>query len=141
MSGDDVEEPITPSHLMVGRRMLSMPDDLGHLCDLDDEEFSLNPKRATSRVKHLNNLLNHFWKRWRSEYLSCLREVHAQQAKNTHSDNSPQISVGDVVVIKDDGLPRGQWKIGMIQTLLKGRDGLIRAAMSRLHLVVANIQC
>ena len=128
MSGEDLEEPITPSHLVVGRRILSMPDNLDYTCDLDDSEFTLDARQLTSRVKHLNNVLNHFWKRWRTEYLSCLREVHAQVAKRHHTNTDRPISVGDIVIIKDDHLPRGQWKLGMVQEILTGRDGLIRAA-------------
>lgn len=52
VSGEDMEEPITPSHLVVGRQILSLPDNLDYVCDdLDDEEFTLD---ATSRVRHLN---------------------------------------------------------------------------------------
>lgn len=28
MNSDDTEEPLTPSHLLVGRRILSLPDNL-----------------------------------------------------------------------------------------------------------------
>ena len=72
ISSEDLDEPVTPSHLIVGRRLLSLPDNLDYLCDPGDEEFTLDKNQVTSRVRHLNNLLNHFWKRWRTEYLSCL---------------------------------------------------------------------
>ena len=109
--GDDLEEPITPSHLVVGRRILNLPDQLDYLCDLDDEEFTLDKNEVTSRVKHLNNVLNHFWKR---EYLSTLREVHAQVVRRHPSNGEPPISVGEIVVVKDDHLPRGQWRLGVV---------------------------
>ena len=131
VSGEDLDEPITPSHLIIGRRILSLPDDASYVCDLDDEEFSLNSKQANSRVKHLNNILNHFWRRWRTEYLSTLREVHAHTMKKQGAEGSAQISVGDVVIVKDDHLPRGQWKLAVVQETLKGRDGLTRAAVVR----------
>ena len=41
VSADDEQEPITPSHLIVGRRILSLPDDLDQQCELDDPEFTL----------------------------------------------------------------------------------------------------
>ena len=40
VSGEDFEEPLTPSHLLVGRRILNLPDHIGYLCDPDDEEFA-----------------------------------------------------------------------------------------------------
>ena len=128
ISSEDLDEPVTPSHLIVGRRLLSLPDNLDYLCDLDDEEFTLDKNQVTSRVRHLNNLLNHFWKRWRTEYLSCLREVHSQLSRKTQGDSSV-IAVGDVVIVKDEQLPRGHWKLGVVQKVLTGRDGLTRAAV------------
>ena len=34
---DDLEQPLTPSHLMVGRRLLSLPDYLTYLEPEDDD--------------------------------------------------------------------------------------------------------
>ena len=129
VSGDDLDEPITPLHLILGRRILSLPDNASYVCDLDDVEFTLDIKQANNRVKH--NILNHFWRRWRTEYLSTLREVHGHIMKKQKADRSSPISEGDVVIVKDDHLPRGQWKLAVIQEALKGRDGLTRAAVVR----------
>jgi len=129
VSGEDMEEPITPSHLIVGRRILNLPDNLDYMCDLNDDEFTLDTNRATNRLKHLNCVLNHFWNRWRTEYLSSLREVHALISKKHPGDSKSSISVGEIVIVKDDRLPRGLWKLGIVQEVMKGRDGLTRAAV------------
>ena len=92
VSSDDLEEPITPSHLITGHRILNLPDDLNHLIDFKDEDFSLTRNQATARVKHLNNVLNQFWKRWRTEYLSELREVHAHTAKKRYRGEKTKVS-------------------------------------------------
>lgn len=129
VSSSDYEEPLTPSHLVVGRRLLNLPDYLGHACDPDDEDFEVNPSQLTKRVKHLASVLNQFWKRWRSEYLNELRECHRYSAKkNTHRFN---VSVGDVVIVHDDALPRGLWKLGRIREVYHGSDGLPRGALVR----------
>ena len=39
--------------------------------------------------------------------------------------------IGDVVLLKDK-LPHGQWRIGRIERLIKGKDQLVRAAKVRL---------
>lgn len=39
ISGDNMEEPITPLHLIIGHRILNLPDDLNYVCDLYDDEF------------------------------------------------------------------------------------------------------
>ena len=130
LSSDDMEEPLTPSHLIVGRRILNLPDHLSYMCDLDDSEFTLDTNQATNRVKHLNNILNHFWNRWRREYLSELREVHSNIAKNHPKGvGRSQIAIGDIVIIHDDQLPRGLWKLGKIQEVMRGKDGPIRGAV------------
>jgi hypothetical protein len=129
LSTGDVEEPLTPSHLIVGRRILSLPDHFGQMCDLDDRDFTLDSDQATNRVKHLNNVLNHFWNRWRREYLSELREVHSNIAMRQPNGKHSQVAIGDIVIVHDDHLPRGLWKLGKIREVLMGRDGQIRGAV------------
>ena len=74
-------------------------------------------------------MLNHFWKRWRTEYLNNLREVHAHISRRHPADSKSQISVGEIVIIKDDHQPRGLWKLGIVQELMKGQNGQARAAV------------
>ena len=64
---------------------------------------------------------------WKNDYLLSLRERTQTSLKHSkkQSPNLPQ--VGDVVLIKED-LPRGRWKIGRIQELVKGKDQLIQSA-------------
>lgn len=73
LSPDDVEEPLTPSHLMVGRRLLSLPDNLDY-SELGDEDYDMTSKSVQRRVKYLSNTLNHFWKRWSKEGCSQNQE-------------------------------------------------------------------
>ena len=114
---------------MIGRRLLNLPDYLGHVCDPGDEDFEINANQLTRRVKHLASVLNHFWKRWRSEYLNELRESHRYSAKKTSVHST--VSKGDVVIVHDDTLPRGLWKLGRIQEVLTGSDKQPRAALVR----------
>ena len=74
ISAGDMEEPLTPSHLLIGRRVLNLPDHLDYICEFGDEDFDIDSTQLTRRMKHLSNTLNHFWKRWRNEYLAELRE-------------------------------------------------------------------
>ena len=42
ISSSDIEEPLTPSHLVVGQRLLNLPDHLGFVCDPEDEDFEVD---------------------------------------------------------------------------------------------------
>ena len=75
VSLDDFEELLTLSHLLIGRRLLSLPDDLGCLDD-GDEEFTVDGDTLQRRARHLNSVVNHLWKRWAKEYLLELRNAH-----------------------------------------------------------------
>jgi hypothetical protein len=124
VSADDLEEPLTPSHLIVGRRLLNAPDHLGH----DPEDFELTPDILTRRAKYLSYIISRFWERWKKEYLVELREAHKQCGKNS---KAPQVSVGDVVIIHSDDQPRGMWNLGRVEELMIGNDGEARGAVLR----------
>ena len=108
VAADDLEEPLTPSHLLCGRRLMTNPDYLTSEQVDDEETFEINPDGLSVRVKHLNHTLDQFWCRWRREYLTNLREAHKNYCKKS---NAPRVSVGDVVTIHEDGQPRGMWKL------------------------------
>ncbi len=62
ISSLDIEEPLTSFHLLVGWRLLNLPHDLDSVPDLNDEDFEINASQLTKRMKHLANLIDHFWK-------------------------------------------------------------------------------
>ena len=64
------------------------------------------------------------WKRWTAEYVRSLRENHRRAGGN--QTRHPHI--GDVVIIQDDKKNRNQWKLAVVTRLIKGRDGIVRAA-------------
>lgn len=64
LSSDDLDEPLTPSHFLCGRRILTLPDGLSE-DNNSDEEFTPSQPELTRRLKYLNATLNQFWGRWR----------------------------------------------------------------------------
>jgi hypothetical protein len=125
LSAEDLDEPLTPSHFLYGRRILSLPDGLSEE-DVDDEEFTLTDAGLNRRLKYLNAVLNQFWKRWRGEYLLELRDSHRHHGGR--SDAAPP-SVGDIVLVGEEGKPRGLWKLARVSKLITGRDGHPRGAV------------
>ena len=80
-------------------------------------------------MHHLNRVLEHFWKRWKIEYLTGLRESHAYGQKVKRADG--EIAVGDVVLIYDPNQSRTMWRMGKVENLIQGSDGEVRGASLR----------
>lgn len=126
ISTEDVEEPLTPSHLLIGRRIIGLPNVL--LSDSDLNDWQPSPQCVTRRMDHLNTTLDHFWRRWTHEYLLELRESHHHERAKRRVDN---VSVGDVVLAHDEKTPRALWRLGKVEHLVTGIDGHVRGAVIR----------
>ena len=70
-------------------------------------------------------LLTHFWKRFTTEYLNELREHHKANSRT----GTVEIAVGDVVVVKNENLPRSRWSLERVTELVKSGDNEIRGAI------------
>ena len=77
ITSDDLNQPLTPSHLLHGWRLLNMPD----CSDSDevDEDYNAGTEVLTRRMKHLDKTLNEFWTQWQKEYLLELRGASESQ--------------------------------------------------------------
>ena len=85
-----------------------------------------NDETLQRRARHLNNVINHFWKRWNKEYLLELRNAHRYPSTSQQFSSARE---GDIVVIQDPNMPRGFWKVARITKLLMGKDGRARGAI------------
>ena len=116
---------MTPSHLLYGRRITSLPFDISVSDDdLTDPDHG-NEIDIRRRVKLQVIILQRFWKRWRHEYLTSLREFH-----RSSGDKKESIKKGDVVLVQDDG-PRSTWKLAVVKDLIRAGDNLVQAAEIR----------
>ena len=116
------EEPLTPSHLVIGRRLNTLPD----RTELSDDEDCAS--KLQRKARHLSKLIEHFRKRWTKEYLIGLREFHHC---GTQGDHDRKIKIGDVVLIHDENLPRRNWRLGEVTELIESKDGCERGAVLR----------
>ena len=117
---DGLSYTLSPSHLLHGRRITRLPNS-GHF-DIVSTHSAL-----TKKYKHQRKLLSQFTQLWRKHYLLSLRETHA--VKHKVLSGGVPISVGDVIIMKDDLMKRVFWKLGIMKELVKGRDSQVRAAL------------
>ena len=119
VSSEDLEEPLTPAHLMTGERLLTQR----HLPPSSSPIELNSQEECTRRYRHVQKLITQFWARWQREYLLELRQYH-----NARKVTSEEPAVGTVVIIKEDGTKRSNWRLGRIEEVLRGTDGHVRGA-------------
>ena len=125
MSEENYAESITPHHLLYGR-------------DVDRKNSYINYFIASDARKQLSNLqqiVSHINKRFYNEYILALRERH-QYDRQSHHPHLQNVSIGDIVLVKDVNLTRLCWKKGRITKLIKGNDGLVRGVTKCSALIV-----
>ena len=112
---------LSPSHLIRGRRVTNSPN-CSHF-----EIISTN-ETLSKRSRTQKHLLRQFTSQWCKDYLLSLRE---NQKTKSASRKFSRISIGDVVILKDNFTKRAFWKLAIVDSLLTGRDGEARAAVVR----------
>ena len=63
---------------------------------------------------------NSFWARWQLEYLHHLLQLNKWQ------NISPNLKKDDVVLLKDEFIPPGQWPLDRVVDIHPGKDELVR---------------
>ncbi|XP_077296682.1 uncharacterized protein LOC143918616 [Arctopsyche grandis] len=103
--------PLTPGHFLIGRPLLAIPQ---------------SRVMETTNIKHqylqMIKATSEFWNRWSLDYISSL------QIRNKWKQQKDNIKIGDLVVIKEEGLPTTAWALGRVRQVYPGGDGLIRVA-------------
>ena len=112
--GDDIEDVLTPNHLVFGRRLEST-----NIHRMDDQ----TEDKPNRRAQQLERMLEHFWSIWRTEYLTSLRETHSSAKSKPNI-----ISEGDIVLVYEKKQPRHMWKLGRVCEVKRSRDGAVRSA-------------
>ena len=100
-------DPLTPNHLIMMKSNCTTPA---------PGSFAKEDVFARKRWRQVQFMTGVFWSRWRSEYLLNLQ--HRQ--KWTMEQRS--MKIGDIVVIRDDNVYRGEWKLGKVVEVLGSKD-------------------
>ncbi|CAG9135063.1 unnamed protein product [Plutella xylostella] len=104
-------EYLTPGHFLTGGPIMSLPQE-----ELTDGKHL----DLRNRWKYVELMHQHFWKRWSSEYL------HQLQTKSKWLTRKEDLEKGDLVLVKEKGLPPGKWALGRITEVHPGADGCVR---------------
>lgn len=104
-------EPLTPNHLILMKSKAALPP---------PGKFVKEEMYADKRWRRVQYLIEQFWSRWKKEYLlnASLRQKWHLPRRN--------LKVNDIVIIKEDTLPRNEWHLGRVVETIKGTDGLVR---------------
>ncbi len=111
LSDPNYPDPLTPNHLLTLKTKVVLPPP-GMF-----ESTDLYTRKRRRRVQHL---ANEFWSRWKKEFLMSL------QQRNKWSKLQRNLAVGDIVIVKDDTLPRNCWQLARVSEANVGDDGYVR---------------
>ncbi|XP_018358512.1 PREDICTED: uncharacterized protein LOC108758196 [Trachymyrmex cornetzi] len=104
---------LSPGHFLVGTALNGLPG--SDLSNINENKLL--------RWQRLEQTRQHFWRRWSNEYLNSL------QARTKWMINKgTQLSIDQLVLIKQQNLPPLQWVLGRVQEIHPGPDGIARAA-------------
>ncbi|XP_043245891.1 uncharacterized protein LOC122393710 [Amphibalanus amphitrite] len=109
-------EALTPNHLLLGRPLMQLPPDV--TVDNPSHHRIWRQSQAPSAQ---------FWKRWLREYVPNL----VYRRKWTREDRN--LTPGDLILLAEDGVPRGHWPLGRVIEVFPGRDGRVRSARVRVR--------
>lgn len=103
-------EPLTPNHLLTMRLKILFPPP-GNF-----QRTDLYCRKIWRRVQYLVNVI---WTCWKREFLQALQERSKWCAPWCN------VAIGDVVLMKDENLPRNVWQLGCIIETLVNNDSLV----------------
>ena len=115
----DPESPIVLSpNLLLTQKLEPRSDE--KLGEFDTKDLM---RHQWKRVQYLASV---FWDKWHKEYLDSL------QSRVKWVDSQPNVSKGDVVLLKNSESPRRDWPMGIIVKVLPSDDGKVRRAEVRI---------
>ena len=104
-------EPLTPNHLLTQKPKVVLPPP-GKF-----QRADLYSRMWWRRVQYL---ANEFWLRWRREFLQSL------QSRDKWVHPKRNLSVGDIVISKEDEGSRNQWPLARVVEVYVSEDGCVR---------------
>ena len=116
LTTDDLTDPdsqdiLTPNHLLTMKSSIILAP---------PGNFQRADVYSKKRWRRVQQLADEFWQRWRKSYLQSL------QTRQKWTTPMKNIEVGDIVILKDDSVPRNCWKLARVETTYPDADGYVR---------------
>ena len=111
MSSADAPEPLTPNHLLTMKTRVVLPP---------PGNFQREDLYSLKWWRRVQYLANQFWQRWRKE---VLLELQGREKWQVPKKN---LSVGDVILVRDESSPRCQWPLARVKEVFPSDDGMVR---------------
>ncbi|XP_062538784.1 uncharacterized protein LOC134207076 [Armigeres subalbatus] len=114
----DELDVLTPDHFLTGSSLLAIPD----------PDYTDVPVNRLQHYQGLQQLVQQHWNRWRREYIS---QLHNQ---NQRYPQSTRLKVGQMVILKEDGISAIAWplaRITEVYPVLPGPDEVVRVVKVR----------
>ncbi|XP_035906396.1 uncharacterized protein LOC118509627 isoform X2 [Anopheles stephensi] len=107
---------LTPGHFLTGENLQLLPS-------INLTQIPIN------RLTHwqiIQQQLQRFWKRWRTEYLQKL-----QARSKWLTKGKEQVRVGQLIIIHEDNVQPSRWPLARITKIHPGRDNIIRVISAK----------
>ena len=120
VSNDVNDEPLTPSHLLRGTLLETLPLTFN---DVNEEEDDDVGRRLRHQHYLLTQALQRFRQRWRDEYLTALRQRHYNGCIHRPLHH---LREGELVLLQYPGSTRYEWPLAKIVEIYPDQEGVIR---------------
>jgi len=121
---------LTPSHFLIGGYNNANPFDTD---DIDEYILKLDSAQELLVYWRKNQKqLQIFWKSWIQDYLLNLRETLPLSHKGPRSQVLRQPQIGEIVLVRDESIPRRAWKLAKVKEFILSRDNQVRSVKVQL---------
>ena len=103
--------PLSPSNILTMKTRIVLPP---------PGIFQREDMYCRKRWRQVQYLANQFWSRWKKEYLSGL------QNRQKWVGEKRNFRINDIVLVKDENLPRNQWPLARVVKVFASNDKLVR---------------
>ena len=121
---DNTKEALTPFDLLYGRNVINTES-----LNSDVVNGTDNTRYLRQRYTVLKQVFEHFNNRFFNEYINSLHVRHCYDRKNV-SDEC-KLRIGEIVLIKQENMPRLKWHKVRVMNFTVGQDKLIRGVTLR----------